>query len=234
LPVGYNPDSNKFPVVYLLHCAGCTHKSVLDTIYFQGIHRQAVKSNFIMVSPCDDSGNRSNWWIDNPTHKNKRYSSFLIEELKPLIDSAYATLPGKSSTGYGGHSMGGYGALYNIKKHNDYVGAAFAINPCTELSNWQGNFGLDYVLGYYEKTVENWHMYSLNRNYKSFETLTAPIGIYTGTHDWFYNETREFHNKLESIDVDHFYHVSTASHKPVKEEAIEMMIDFFNKNLSVE
>jgi len=54
-----------------------------------------------------------------PTHVPKlgggradRYAKFLIEEVKPYIESEYRTLPEPENTGIGGSSLGGLVSLY--------------------------------------------------------------------------------------------------------------------------
>ena len=61
----------------------------------------------------------------SPALKGKDYARFLIEELKPMIDREYRTLPGRETTAVAGSSMGGKISFYLAWAHPDvYFGAA--------------------------------------------------------------------------------------------------------------
>src|SRR5271157_1557895 len=151
-PDSYAQDTaqgKRFPVLYLLHCAGCNDLTWLDS-NFGHIDSLIDSAHFIAVAPSDN--NRYSWWLDSPLNPNYAYSRFLVEELKPRIDSLYATLPGRFSTGVAGWSMGGFGALHNAITHPDVFGAAFGIKGGLDLTlpinpNWGSSFGLFTVLG---------------------------------------------------------------------------------------
>ncbi|HEX8407287.1 MAG TPA: alpha/beta hydrolase-fold protein [Thermoanaerobaculia bacterium] len=57
------------------------------------------------------------------------YARFLIEELKPAIDSRYRTLPDAEHTGVGGSSLGGLISLYLTLKHPDVFRRAAVMSP---------------------------------------------------------------------------------------------------------
>jgi predicted alpha/beta superfamily hydrolase len=71
-----------------------------------------------------------------PTHVPKlgggradRYAKFLIEEVKPFVESQYRTLSGPANTGIGGSSLGGLVSLYVGLKHADIFGKIAALSP---------------------------------------------------------------------------------------------------------
>jgi predicted alpha/beta superfamily hydrolase len=71
-----------------------------------------------------------------PTHVPKlgggradRYAKFLIEEVKPFIDSSYRTLSDSHNTGIGGSSLGGLVSLYLGLKHSRIFGKIAALSP---------------------------------------------------------------------------------------------------------
>jgi len=57
------------------------------------------------------------------------YARFLIEELKPAIDSRYRTMPDAEHTGVGGSSLGGLVSLYLALKHPDVFRRAAVMSP---------------------------------------------------------------------------------------------------------
>jgi predicted alpha/beta superfamily hydrolase len=57
------------------------------------------------------------------------YVDFLVETLKPHIDSAFRTLPGREYTATAGSSMGGLISLYAIASHPDVFSKAGVFSP---------------------------------------------------------------------------------------------------------
>src|SRR4029077_15660191 len=71
-----------------------------------------------------------------PTHVPKlgggradRYAKFLLEEVKPFIESKYRTLSGSQHTGIGGSSLGGLVSLYLGLKNSRIFGKIPALSP---------------------------------------------------------------------------------------------------------
>lgn len=58
-----------------------------------------------------------------------RYGRMLVEELKPLIDSRYRTMPDRENTGIGGSSLGGLVALFVALRHSDRFAKAAVLSP---------------------------------------------------------------------------------------------------------
>ena len=52
------------------------------------------------------------------------YLRFLVDDLKPMIDIAWRTLPGRDDTVIAGSSMGGLISLYAMMKHPEVFGSA--------------------------------------------------------------------------------------------------------------
>lgn len=57
------------------------------------------------------------------------YARFLVEELKPFIDTSYRTLPGREATAIGGSSLGALLALHVARQHRTVFGACLAMSP---------------------------------------------------------------------------------------------------------
>jgi enterochelin esterase-like enzyme len=62
------------------------------------------------------------------------YLRFLVTELKPYIDSAYATLRGPEHTAIGGSSMGGLISLYALCEYPKVFGSAACLS-----THWPGS-----------------------------------------------------------------------------------------------
>jgi len=57
------------------------------------------------------------------------YGRFLVEEVKPYIDTVYRTLPEPGHTGVGGSSMGGLISLHLCQWHPEVFGRCAAMSP---------------------------------------------------------------------------------------------------------
>jgi predicted alpha/beta superfamily hydrolase len=57
-----------------------------------------------------------------------RYLAFLVEELKPLIDRRYRTLPGRPDTVIMGSSMGGLVSAYALSRYPEVFGGAGCVS----------------------------------------------------------------------------------------------------------
>ncbi|TAD82255.1 MAG: alpha/beta hydrolase [Bacteroidetes bacterium] len=66
------------------------------------------------------------------------YLRFLVEELKPLIDKSYPTLPDRPHTFVAGSSMGGLISMYAICEYPNVFGGAACIS-----THWPGLWSLD-------------------------------------------------------------------------------------------
>lgn len=66
------------------------------------------------------------------------YLRFLVESLKPLIDSRYPTLPDPDNTLLMGSSMGGLISLYALSRHPEVFGAAACLS-----THWPGGGDLE-------------------------------------------------------------------------------------------
>ena len=61
--------------------------------------------------------------------EGRSYGRLLVEELKPLIDRSYRTLPGAQDTGLGGSSLGGLISLYLGWEHPEVFGRLAVMSP---------------------------------------------------------------------------------------------------------
>jgi predicted alpha/beta superfamily hydrolase len=71
-----------------------------------------------------------------PTHDRKRggggadaHGGLLLDQVMPLVDRKYRTIPGAPTTAIGGSSLGGLVSLYLALKHPRVFGAAIVMSP---------------------------------------------------------------------------------------------------------
>ena len=98
----------------------------------------------IIVAPeCNHEGNArleeyspyDFTWQENAIHgRGKAYLDWMVNELKPLIDAKYPTLPDRGNTAIGGSSMGGLMSLYGVTAHNATFSRAACLSPSVRFS----------------------------------------------------------------------------------------------------
>ena len=57
------------------------------------------------------------------------YGNYLVQELKPLIDQRYRTLPGREATAVGGSSLGGLVSMWLLLEHGKVFGSGLIVSP---------------------------------------------------------------------------------------------------------
>lgn len=234
LPNSYDQDTaggKRFPVLYLLHCAGCDDQTWVQS--GTGDVDAFIDSvGFIAVAPYD--GGRFGWWLDSPKLTSYAHSRFLVEEFKPLIDSHYATLPDRGNTGAAGWSMGGFGALHNLIRHPDVFGAAFSIkggvDPTLPLNpHWGSDFGLYADLGSALSDTANWNAVNILKNAWRLKGSGAAIGFYGGRNDvWFAEENRRLDTIMTGEGITHLFYETDEDHYGVPDQRMRRIMDFFD------
>ncbi|MBN1964600.1 MAG: esterase, partial [Anaerolineae bacterium] len=130
LPPGYDdlPD-RRFPSLYLLSSHGHTGPGLLnwrpwdmsiqqqlDALYESGRMPPAI-----VVLPDMWTRFGGSQYINSAGIG--RYEDYLIEEIIPLVDSRFRTLPHRDHRGILGRSSGGFGAITQVMRHPDVFGA---------------------------------------------------------------------------------------------------------------
>jgi len=220
-------DGRAFPVVYLLHCAGCDHLSWLQSDYCEGMAEEIDSVHLIAVAPFD--GTSASWWLDSPLRPESRMSTFLVDELKPHIDTTYATCAGRENTAVAGHSMGGFGALHNAMYYPQTFGVAVGIKSGVDLLNpdWPSDFGLEYVLGDRVSNRANWEWATVSGNAGMFVGTDVRIRLYCGLQDtWFGDENRALHHTFDSLGVEHDYIELDQSHFRITRDVVRTTLRY--------
>jgi enterochelin esterase-like enzyme len=234
LPRGYSPQQ-RYPVIYLLHCAGCCASTSLQSDY-QNIDGLIDAFDCIVVLPdgayCMQRPYFC-WWLDSPVRPRYQYATFLVEEVKPHVDSLYATYPGRCNTGLAGHSMGGFGALHLLRRYPAVFGAAFSIKGGLDVQwppseQWGGHsFHFEHILD--TTRPLQWEQVNILNTPQAFTADSVHIGIYAGQNDeWFFHENRRFHRILDSCGKTHAYWVEPEGHRGVPPRNMERVLMFFD------
>ena len=129
LPTGYDEQrAKRWPVAYFLAGTMNTYKSFNDVV-----HGVELSKDFpaIIVSPNGDSGYWSDWY-NNGAFGAPEYETYVIEQLIPLIDRHFRTIPERAERAVAGVSMGGYGAMMLAARHPELFGEAASISGAVD------------------------------------------------------------------------------------------------------
>lgn len=202
---GYNPQKNpdkNYPVVYMhdgqnifdpkTSYAGADWR--VDETVTKLIKQKKIKE-IIVVSIYNTHDRLEEYsWSD----KGQKYLKFIIEELKPFIDSNYKTMPGKENTAIMGSSMGGLISFYAAWHHPE----VFSMAGCLSSSFYFNNDRSIKQVEFYNGPKKQVKFYidhgedGLIRGQKMFCLLTQK-GYVVGTDiDYYYAPGAE-HNEKE-------------------------------------
>lgn len=121
LPTGYDADpARKWPVTYVLAGTMNNYDSFANFLKGEELTKDYPS---IIVSPDGNSGYWSDWYNGGKLGPPE-YETYVIDQLIPLIDAKYRTIPDRSQRAVAGISMGGYGSLMLAARHPDLFGLA--------------------------------------------------------------------------------------------------------------
>ena len=140
LPDDWQSSGRRYPVVYmfdghnLFFDSTATYGTCWGLKEYMDAHPQAI----IVAPECNHEGNARLeeyspydfvWQEYDIKGRGKAYLDWMVQELKPLIDAKYPTLPDRENTAIGGSSMGGLMSLYALLQYNDTYSRAAALSP---------------------------------------------------------------------------------------------------------
>jgi len=223
----------RYPAVYLLHCAGCTHLTWLEPGPSGSDVGGLVDSvSLIAVAPYNGPG--YSWWLDSPLRQQSQFSSLIVNELKPMIDTLYRTMADRGATGITGHSMGGFGALHNAIEHPESFAAAAGVKSALDLRlplnpDWPADFGLYGLLGSDTASAAAWQRVNVLTNARRFLEHPCRIRIVNGRLDpWFSAENAALHDTLTALGIPHDYLPVEENHYYVRRAVMRGILDFFD------
>jgi predicted alpha/beta superfamily hydrolase len=98
----------------------------IQSLIIAGIYNTGVERVHEYTHVKDKRGNGG---------RARAYGKLIIDELKPLIDREYRTLPDAANTGLGGSSLGGLVSLYLGLTHPEIFGKLLVMSPSVWWSN---------------------------------------------------------------------------------------------------
>jgi len=218
--------SGDWPVLFLLHGRGRTHRSLVD---LETMRAAFLDAPFCTVFPQGDDG----WYIDSPVRPEERYEAYLAEvfavaaRVRPLSLSRER----RAITGW---SMGGYGAArYAIRHPHDFSVVVGIIG----LLDFPRPENLPAGQNY---TVPAPRFGADPAVWPEFNPLNAAEGlrdravlIITGAEAFDRTMNENFHRRLRELQIAHEYLILPGGHTfPVVQSAVPRMIEFVARNLA--
>jgi predicted alpha/beta superfamily hydrolase len=134
LPPSYHQDTyRRFPVLYFHDGQNMVDPSTsfagydwqLDETATRMI-KEGILEEILLVGLYNTSDRRAEY---SPTHRGSLYSAFLMETVKPFIDSTYRTLPDREHTAVMGSSLGGLIAFHLVWTYPEVFSRAGCLSP---------------------------------------------------------------------------------------------------------
>ncbi len=143
LPDSYNKDREKrYPVLYMFdgHNVFFDADATYGKSWGMGKYLRSTKKQLIVVAvECNHEGNGrlqeyspvsfENEYLGKIRGKGRLYMNWLVNTLKPYIDSNYRTLPDREHTAICGSSMGGLMSLFAVSNYNKVFQKAACLSP---------------------------------------------------------------------------------------------------------
>ena len=149
LPKSYNSSDKSYPVLYM-HDGQNLFDDVTSYVGEWGIDEtlDSLSDKLEIIVVGIDNGQAQRMTEYGPWDNSRfgkaegpEYVKFLAEELKPMIDDQYRTLPDAGSTGIMGSSMGGLISHYAMVEYPDVFGMIGIFSP----SYWYSEEIWDYT-----------------------------------------------------------------------------------------
>ncbi|MBD8967126.1 MAG: alpha/beta hydrolase [Coprococcus catus] len=141
LPDDYEESEARYPVMYMYDGHNLFYNE--DATYgkswgLQEFMRQWENQLIIVGIECNHEGNKRLEEFSPYDFRDfdgqrihgtgKVFMQWVVDELKPLIDTHFRTKPEREYTGIGGSSMGGLMAYYTVVAHNDVFSKAACLS----------------------------------------------------------------------------------------------------------
>jgi S-formylglutathione hydrolase FrmB len=178
---------------------------------------------------CPD-GLKTSWYFDSPVNDSMRYETNVAVEIPSYIDNNYRTIAERSKRAITGLSMGGHGGMYLGWRHSDFFGACGSMSGALDISMITRGYGMDKLLGDTIKNKSNYETYSFMHEMKTPSKQPLKIIIDCGTEDFIYPMTKNAHEKMKELKIQHDYIERPGKHDwPYWTTAVQYQLLFFKR-----
>lgn len=224
LPDEYQEGSERYPVLYLLHGAGDTHRKWIDKTVVE-----KLADTYGMIMVCPDGG-RTSWYFDSPIDASYQYETFVAEECVAHIDQNYRTKAQRTYRALSGNSMGGHGSLFIAIRHSDVFSVAVPLSGGVDIRPFPGKWDVKKRIGAIETYPDNWETYTVINQAKALKDGDLAISIDCGSEDFFIGVNRALHMQLLEAGIRHGYTEMPGGHTwEYWNAAIQRQILFINQ-----
>jgi len=143
LPPDYENSTDSYPVLYMQDGQNLfdplTSTFGIDWQLDETANRliDDKEINPLIIVGINNTPNRTHEYTPGDT--GEIYMDFIVNELKPMIDTAYRTKPGRKFTAVGGSSAGGIISFMLVWKHSNVFSKAICMSPAFKIED------IDYV-----------------------------------------------------------------------------------------
>jgi len=198
LPPHYDPDGEGYQVIYLTSAENLFGDEVgaytsndwdfdetLNDLYDQtGKGTIAVGLEYDFHYPWDEytlwNNNNMDNWVTNVTvltGRGSSYLNFIVNTLKPIIDTSYNTLPDSENTAFGGGSRNALFALCAGLKHPETFSKVMAFSPAIWIAEGGGKLPLGQPVWFSSNQLGIWiDSHGVPSDVEFF--------LHTGTNEW--------------------------------------------------
>ena len=190
----YVPESSgRHSVLYLLHGATGDYTNWSNKSDIKNI---ADKYNLIIVMP---DGGPYSWYSDSPMIPESQYESYIIKELIPFIDSAFATYAEKNGRGVCGLSMGGFGAVKFGLKYPQLFSSASSLSGVLTIMRHPDKWSMTKVFGTQGDHLSTWEKEDVVELAQTCKDTTVVFKFDTGVNDITLEDNRIFLSTLQKL-----------------------------------
>ena len=199
-PSDYNQNSNRFPVVYLLHGARGNFSNWITKV--SDMQELADRNQLMIVCP---DGAINSWYFDSPVDSTVRYETHIARELPAYIDANYRSIPDRQHRAISGLSMGGHGAMFIAFRHPETFGACGSMSGALDISVIPKGYGVDKILGDVKTNTAYYKDWSVINLVEKYPADSLAIIIDCGAQDLISFMTKAVHQKMLKLKIPHDY-----------------------------
>jgi S-formylglutathione hydrolase FrmB len=199
LPDAYQKGAARYPVLYLLHGAGDTHRKWIDKTDVE-----LLADEYGVIIVCPDGG-RTSWYFDSPIDPSYQYETHVAAECVAQIDRTYRTKAQRTCRALSGNSMGGHGSLFLAIRHPDVFSVAVPLSGGVDIRPFPDKWDIKDRIGDIAAYPENWETYTVINLAKELKDGDLAISIDCGAQDFFIGVNRALHEQLLEAGVKHGY-----------------------------
>jgi enterochelin esterase-like enzyme len=209
LPQGYDADSQRYPVLYVLHGLPSTAFAYTSLGFVERALDSIGRPAIVVVPQGARAGESDPEYVDRGP--GDRWAAAIATELPRVVDARFRTIRSRAGRALIGISAGGYGAMQLTLNHLD----EFSV-----VESWSGYFHPTDPTG--TKPLD---LGSAARNAKADVHRVLPtvrdrlratrtfIAFYVGRSDWrFYAENETLNQELSEEGVPHVFRAYPGAH----------------------